>query len=319
VSLRDGDDLAWYARKAARLWGRSGAPGEEPAALDAARLRTRLAALRAAGVKGDPSSMTFYTKRVPPGCRGCLAGRGTNALMTGLCTRDCFFCFNRKPRVDEFVVHGIPVETAEQGAEIVSRYDLRSVGISGGEPLLRPERVLVFLRAVRALPGPRRRIDLYTNGDRATDALLGRLKRAGLDSVRVDLAARDYDTTPVETARRWFDEVTVEIPVIPGHEAALRRMVDRLDALAVPFLNLHELFACDENRERVLSGGRAEGPGVYRHLLWKPVAESGLAALDLLLYAVRCRVLSAYLCSCGTQELISRRGLARRAAGAPAA
>src|SRR6185312_14905303 len=128
--------------------------------------------------------------------------------------RDCFFCFNQKPRKDELVVHGVAVREPAQAAELIRRLDLRSVGISGGEPLLFPERVLAVIAALRALPVPPR-IDLYTNGDLASSALLRRLRSAGLDGIRFDLAARGYDAAPVARALQHFDEVAVEIPAIP--------------------------------------------------------------------------------------------------------
>jgi pyruvate formate-lyase activating enzyme-like uncharacterized protein len=275
-------------------------------------LRGRLERLRAEGVKGDFESMTLYTRRLPPGCASCLEGQGSNLYVTGLCTRDCFFCFNQKPRKDETVVHGIPIDEPAEAAEIVARYGLRSVGLSGGEPLLRPERVLALLGVLKAMPNAPR-VDLYTNGDLATVDLLARLRRAGLDAIRFDLAARDYDLAPVRRAMRIFDEVAVEIPVVPEHKDRLESMVLELDALGVPFLNIHELFLCAENSERVTAEGQTPLRDESRHLLWRPTAASGLAALDLLLFALeRTKTLSVYYCSCGTQELIASRGLARR-------
>jgi pyruvate formate-lyase activating enzyme-like uncharacterized protein len=303
------DALSWHARKAARalepLPGREPARGREPEILG---LFERL---RAAGIKGDFGAMTLYTRRLPPGCRSCLAGRGSNLLVTGLCTRDCFFCFNQKPRVDETVVHGIPISDPSEAPAIIKRLGLRSVGLSGGEPLLRPERVLALLGALKATPNPPR-VDLYTNGDLATVELLARLRGAGLDSIRFDLAARDYDLAPVRRAMRIFDEVAVEIPVIPEDARRLEDMVLELDALGVPFLNIHELFLCAENLERVTAGGQIPLRDGSRHLLWVPTAASGVAALELLLFALkRTKSLSVYYCSCGTQELIASRGLAR--------
>ncbi len=310
MSLRDGDDLSWYARKAARA--STPLPGTEPDPARVEVLRARLDRLRSAGIKGDFESMTLYTRRLPPGCRPCLAGKGTNLYVTGLCTRDCFFCFNQKPRKDETVVHGIPVDTPGEAVDIVARYDLRSVGLSGGEPLMRPERTLALLDALKAMPQPPR-VDLYTNGDRADDGLLLRLRRAGLDAIRFDLTARGYDLEPVRRARRIFKEVAVEIPIVPEHQERLEKMVLDLDALGVPFLNIHELFLCAENRERVVADGQVPLKSESRHLLWRPTADSGVAALDLLLFALqRARTLSVYYCSCGTQELIAARGLARR-------
>ncbi|MBI5247596.1 MAG: radical SAM protein [Elusimicrobia bacterium] len=304
------DPLSWHARKAVRA--RTPLPGDAPAPERANTIEILLERLRQAGINGDFESRTLYTRRLPPGCRSCLAGRGTNLLVTGLCTRDCFFCFNHKPRVDETVVHGIPISDPSEAPEIVERFGLRSVGLSGGEPLLRPERVLAILRALKAMPRPPR-VDLYTNGDRADDLTLLELRRAGLDAIRFDLAARGYDLEPVRRAHWIFEEVAVEIPVIPEHKKQLERMVLELDAMGVPFLNIHELFLCAENRDRVVSDGQVPLKVDSPHLLWRPTAESGVAALELLLFALaHTRSLSVYYCSCGTQEVIASRGLARQ-------
>ena len=85
-----------------------------------------------------------------------------------------------------------------------------------------------------------------------------------------------------------------------------------LDRMGVPFLNIHELFLCVENEGRVLAKGEKAG-GESKHLLWRPTAKSLEACLELLLFALEhCRRLSVYLCSCGTQENISKRGYRRR-------
>ena len=310
--LKEEDDLSWYARKADTLRRGIAVERADEDAGRAERVASLLEALRRGGIKGSAERRTLYTRRLPPGCRGCLGGKGTNAYVTGLCTRDCFFCFNSKPRTDELVVHGIRLSEPEGASEIVRRYDLRSVGVSGGEPTLRPDRLLRLVRALRTLPF-RVRIDLYTNGDRLSDALLSDLKSAGLDAIRFNLVAREFDTEPVERALRYFDETAVEVPVIPDRLAEMKEMVLRLDALGVPFLNIHELFACRENAARVAEQGYGSGDGASDVLLWEPVAAADEAALSLLLFALENTArLSVYYCSCRTQQDISRRGMQRR-------
>lgn len=307
--LAESDDLTWLARKAAAAL-RPALPEPDPAFVS--RLRERLARLRAAGIQGDIESLTLYTKGLPAGCKTCLKGRGTNLYITGRCTRDCFFCFNQKPRTDELVVHGIKVQTAEDAAAIVERYDLSSVGISGGEPLLRPELVLQVLAALKKLKRPLT-ADLYTNGDKLSDEMLANLKDAGLHSIRINMVAREYDLEPMPRTLKYFPEAAVEIPAVPEHLERQRELIVDLDAMGVRWLNLHELFVCPENAERMSQEGYAAVDGKHDHLLWSPVPESGEAALELLLFAqARCRALSVYYCSCGTQELISKRGLERR-------
>ncbi|TBR26163.1 radical SAM protein [bacterium] len=308
--MLEDDDLSWYARKADSLRQDVAVPrapeGPDP------RVAGLLAELVAGGIRGSVERRTLYTRRLPPGCRGCLSGKGTNAFVTGLCTRDCFFCFNQKPRVDQLVVHGIPLAEPEEAPYIVRRYGLRSVGVSGGEPTLRPERLLRLVRAVKALPFSVR-VDLYTNGDGLTDALLAELKAAGLDALRFNVVAREFDLSPVERALKLFAEAAVEIPVDPAQTVQLHDMVRRLDALGVPFLNIHELFVCRENASRMAARGHASGGPEAPGLLWEPVAGGEAAALELLLFGLReAKNLSVYYCSTRTQEDISARGLRRR-------
>ncbi|MFO1304495.1 MAG: radical SAM protein [Burkholderiales bacterium] len=310
--LKEEDDLAWYARRADALRHDLPIRRLPDDAGRAARVDALLDALKEGGIRGSIERRTLYTRHLPPGCRGCLGGKGTNAYVTGACTRECFFCFNQKPRNDDFVVHGVRLAEPEDAPAIVERYALRSVGISGGEPTLRPDRLLRLVRALRTLPF-RVRIDLYTNGDRLTDELLAQLKDAGLDALRFNLVAREFDTEPLERAMRFFDEVAVEIPVVPDRMRELTAMVLKLDALGVPFLNIHELFACRENWAHVAFEGYDSSGDGGDAIMWEPVAGADEAALTLLLFALRNTTrLSTYYCSCRTQEDISERGLRRR-------
>ena len=73
--LKDKDDLSWYARKAAGLRGGTDAPAPGPSEKAAGLLRE----LASAGIKGSIEERTLYTRRLPPGCRGCLGGKGERA------------------------------------------------------------------------------------------------------------------------------------------------------------------------------------------------------------------------------------------------
>ena len=295
--------LDWYGRKADSLMRPIGLAKRS-------RGETRVPALP--GIKGSMAQRTLFTRSLPPGCRGCLRGEGTNLLVTGLCTRDCTFCFNDKPRRDETVVHGFKLESPEEAADIVRRYKLRSVGMSGGEPLLFPERVERLTKALKALSFSVW-IDVYSNGDKATPEVLERLKGAGVDSMRFNLAANGYDASPVALAMKHFRNVAVELPVIPADMDKLKAMVLHLDSLGTPFLNIHELFACRENAALMGAAGFSVKEQKAGHLLWEPVAGGDEACLELLSFALNStKTLSVYYCSCRTQELISKRGLARR-------
>ena len=144
-----------------------------PVPVDSGRRRAALLRkLKAAGINGWPERMTLFTKSLPMGCRPCLKGQGSNLVMTLKCNRDCFFCFNPEPRLAEMSVHGRSVRDLKEGVALLAALGARSVGISGGEPLLEKRKVLALARALRRHFGRSLRIDLYTNGDLLTTRVL---------------------------------------------------------------------------------------------------------------------------------------------------
>jgi pyruvate formate-lyase activating enzyme-like uncharacterized protein len=280
-----------------------------PAAEGSSRRASLLKRLKKAGIKGWPQRMTLYTRSLPKGCVPCLAGRGSNLVMTLKCNRDCFFCFNPKPRTAGMSVHGRSVRTLKEGVELIASLGLKSVGISGGEPLLEKKKVLAMTRALRRRLGRSLRIDLYTNGDLLTLPILKRLKSAGVSGLRVNLAAVGYDPASVALALKVFKDVEVEIPMIPEDKAKVLVLLDQLDEIGCRHLIVHELFASAANVSRM------EGRCAHERkagLTWSGVESSEEAALELLLAAVQAkRRISVYYCSTGTQGWISQRAMAR--------
>ena len=267
--------------------------------------------LRRLGVQGWPERMTLYTRSLPEGCRPCLKGRASNLVMTLLCNRECFFCFNPKPRTDTMSVHGKDVRSHKEAARLLKSLGIRSVGISGGEPLLKPARLFALVKELRRPPGPRLRIDLYTNGVLLTPELLKKLKAVGVDALRLNLAADNYDLKPVKLAQTVFNQVEVEIPAVPEHKAKLLRLMEDLDRLKVHHLILHELFASAHNAESLMRQGRlAKNEQAAKTLTWSAVAGSEELVLELLAAALRRKQkLSLYYCSCATQAWIAEQAL----------
>ena len=315
-----GDPSETFQRYALGLARKDRLPAETRPDEGRSRREALLLELGRLGVRGWPLRRTLTTTGVlPDGCRPCLEGRGSSLCLTTRCNRDCFFCFNPKPRADGMSVHGRPAKTPADAVAILADLDVASLGISGGEPLLDLDLTLALARAVKARFGSAMRIDVYTNGDLLTPSLAGSLREAGVDGLRVNLAARDYDAAPVKVALEAGLPAEVEIPVVPGHEARVRRMMDELDAMGAPHLILHELFASGQNLdalERESLSSKAEDPA--SSLPWRAVARSEETAYRLLTHALRRKLkLSVYYCSCGTQEWIAESALARARAAEP--
>ncbi|HVA66402.1 MAG TPA: radical SAM protein [Elusimicrobiota bacterium] len=296
-----------------KLLEQSPSPGERDG-----RRKELVAELVRRGVKGWPERGTFYTGLLAPGCIPCLGGRGSNLCLTTLCTRDCFFCFNPKPRAEGISVHGLSVSSESDIPGILAQRGIRSVGISGGEPLLKPDAALRIIKTLRDHFHDSLRIDLYSNGDMFTPEILRSLRDAGLSGLRLNLASNGYNPAPLELALTEFSDASVEIPIIPSHAQRLQKMVRAMANIKAPRLIMHELFVSAQNVDALRRLGMHAAGEMGEKLTWSPVAGSDESALELFLYCMdHAPKLSVFYCSTGTQEWIAENALAH--AGSPSA
>ena len=119
------------------------------------------------------------------------------------------------------------------------------IALTGGEPLLIPEESLEFFRQAR-LRWPNCHLRLYTSGDLLTPNLLDQLVDAGLDEIRFSVKMDDgeaYLAQQLDRIRMACTrdlDVMVEMPAIPGTEAAMRQLLIELDQAGAMGINLLE-------------------------------------------------------------------------------
>ena len=228
----------------------------------------------------------IYTHGLSPGCLSCARGEWSYLEVSQLCQKSCFYCprpYTKPGRPFERML-GLSFDSPEAYAQAVREFGFRGVGLSGGEPLLAMDRTLGFLRALRRSGGDGVYLWAYTNGERADETRLRQLRDAGLNELRFDISASDYDLTAVRRAIRILPKVAVEIPAIPEDLEKLKSLLGRLVNEGVSHLNLHQLtgtpFNCEAFRRRgytVVENGPMVSPSVV---------ESEMAALSLIDFAL---------------------------------
>jgi pyruvate formate-lyase activating enzyme-like uncharacterized protein len=194
---------------------------------------------------------------MPKGCEICLSGAKMVLFVTGVCDKSCFYCpLSEKRRgldivyADELLVEE-DLDLILEGRSI----DAEGTGITGGDPILKLNRTLRYMRVLKDFFGDRHHIHLYTNGRYINRDALLKLKEAGLDELRFHPDARDWGK--IASAKELGIYTGVEVPAIPGAEGALKDLINYLASIKADFLNLNELEFCPPNSYQLKQRGFA--------------------------------------------------------------
>jgi hypothetical protein len=117
---------------------------------------------------------------------------------------------------------------------------------------------------------------MYTNGILATDDKFQLLAEAGLNEIRFDLGAVNYNPKVLKNASRFIKNVTVEIPAVPEDKEKLLAVLPQLCNYGVTNLNLHQLRLTNYNANKLL-----EHVYTYLHGEQPAVLESEITAYEI--------------------------------------
>ena len=184
------------------------------------------------------------------GCRLCHMGSKMVLFVTGVCSRDCFYCpiSLEKKDLDVTFANERKVESDAEVLEVARQMDALGTGITGGEPLARLERTLHYIKLLKSEFGRQHHIHLYTCTAPSEDVLV-KLNAAGLDELRMHPPENLWDhfygsnyQRSLLYAKELGMSAGIEIPVIREVPEIERAIFE-----AGAFLNLNELEFSDTN------------------------------------------------------------------------
>jgi len=197
---------------------------------------------------------------LPKGCELCQRGLKTVIFVTGLCFSRCFYCpLSRERRRDVFLINEVKLSYKENDFTsklIAEIYRSASLGASltGGDPLVRPERTLKVIKILKEFFGEKFHIHMYTTGKSLNSDIVNKLEKAGLDELRIHPVAREL----VEIAsvlKGSSLNYGLEIPSLPGKERDMLDLIRKAEKLGFMFVNINELEFSEENSIALLQRG----------------------------------------------------------------
>lgn len=222
-----------------------------------------------------------YTHSISPGCTLCGQGKWSCLFINNICNANCFYCPSTQNDPGLPMTSTVTFENALDYAHYVNHFGIEGIGFSGGEPLMTLDRVLDYLDAVQTHACRPMYTWMYTNGILATKDKFKSLRDSGLNEIRFDLSANNYDLSGLEKALGIIPVVTVEIPAVPEDLDITKSLTAALSSMGVNYLNLHQIRCTQFNRPKLIRRGYTfiHGPGVA-------VLETELTALKLIRYTL---------------------------------
>ena len=243
--------------------------------------RRALIARAGQALKWDFQGTKPWVNSLSPGCRLCGEGHWSCLFITGLCNARCFYCPASQEKDEIPQTQRLLFADPEAYARYINWFAFKGVSFSGGEPLLVYDRTIRSIETIRRLCAKDIYIWMYTNGILGSEEKFRTLGAAGLDELRFDLGATNYQLRVLRGAAACIRNITVEIPAIPEELPRLKELLPRLCDLGVTNLNLHQLRLTAHNAEKLLPRGYT-----YLHGEAPTVVESELAAFELMAFVV---------------------------------
>ncbi len=187
-------------------------------------------------------------------------------FITGLCDKGCWYCPVSRDKMYRDVVYAnerqVHVGEWDGLLEEAVAMDAKGAGITGGDPMVVPHRVMEISRLLKAEFGPEFHLHLYTSCE-FDISVLEDVKAAGLDEIRFHPDPEEYGAmedswhdAAIREAIRVGLTTQVEIPCIPGRGDDIVALAHYLESVGAHGLNLNELEASPPNaaalRERSL-------------------------------------------------------------------
>jgi pyruvate formate-lyase activating enzyme-like uncharacterized protein len=199
-----------------------------------------------------------YIGELPGGCKYCGPGKKMVLLITGKCNCRCFYCplsFKKRGK-DVIYANELKVSNLNEILDEARSISAFGTGITGGDPMFRPELTLQAIKLLKRTFGDEHHIHLYTAGKFDIE-YIKKLETAGLDELRFH--------PPIATWKRLNNDfvnllkmalktnmlVGSEIPTIPGYKDIIFNYTRQLDEIGLHFINLNELEFSESNWENL--------------------------------------------------------------------
>jgi pyruvate formate-lyase activating enzyme-like uncharacterized protein len=201
---------------------------------------------------------SIYTNPISLGCEMCSRGSKLVILITGLCPANCFYCplsFKKGGKdviyADEWMLNN--EDDIEKLIQEAIYIESEGAGITGGDPLIVPDRTRKYIELLKNEFSEKYHIHLYTSGLKNNE-YISDLIHTGLDEIRFHPMPNQWKNMEnsvlkksIQNAVNNSADIAIEIPSIPGYKEDIISLIKWASNNNVDYINLNELEFSERN------------------------------------------------------------------------
>jgi hypothetical protein len=189
---------------------------------------------------------SYLLGNLPRGCKLCVKGEKSVIFVTGLCSRNCFYCPLSDLRKNKDVSYANERKFSDLSQLIkeVKLSNSKGCSLTGGDPLLKINKTLLLAKTLKKEFGKKFHIHIYLSTKLVNEDNLKELSRY-IDEVRFHpnlQSSFDSEIKKISLAEKYWKlkNIGIELPMFPNQTKQIFNFIKKV-APYISFVNLNEL------------------------------------------------------------------------------
>jgi pyruvate formate-lyase activating enzyme-like uncharacterized protein len=215
---------------------------------------------------------SYNLNGLPEGCKHCVKGEKLVLFISGICSKNCWYCSLSEKRKNKNIVlfNERQAKSIKELIKEVKESRATSAGITGGDPLLFLQRTIKYARFLKKNFGNKFHIHIYIPTKLVTKEKLKKISKY-IDEIRFNPEfssvnnknVLNVDIEKIKLASLFWKKknIGIELPMIPDRKKDFLELIGKLKD-SIGFVNLNE-FELSETNSNIITKKYTLNEGGY--------------------------------------------------------
>ena len=189
---------------------------------------------------------SYLSGTLPRGCQLCVKGEKSVLFVTGLCSRNCFYCplSDLRKNKDVSYANERKFDDVSQLIKEIKLSNSKGCSLTGGDPLIKLDKTILFAKTLKKEFGKKFHIHIYLSTKLVDEKKLKELSNY-VDEVRFHPNLQnsiDAEIKKISLAKGLWQKknIGIELPMFPNQSNQIFKFIKKVSPY-ISFVNFNEL------------------------------------------------------------------------------